>query len=150
MEGQVIKWMHSTIQYIQTASAFLGVVIPLCVIAFSAWEYTEARKFESKQNTFENYHLIVERFAGGEKGSVFVIVANIFELRNYPEYREVSLEILKDMKLNWQSTRISLIEKEIDETMKYLKSLDTQEKKDSDCTVLFSWGLGKPAELNAL
>lgn len=146
----MFRWMNSAIQQIQTASAFLGVVIPLCVIAFSAWEYTETRKFETKQHKFENYHLIVERFAGGEKGSVFVIVANIFELRNYPEYKDVSLKILKDMKLNWATTRIPLIEKEIDATIGYLNAVDIAQEEPSECKSLFSWKTRKAAVLNAI
>ncbi len=142
--------MNSTLQKIQTASAFLSVIIPLFVIAFSAWEYTENRKFETKQHTFENYHLIVERFTGGDKGSVFVIVANIFELRNYPEYKEVSLKILNDMKLNWSTTRIPLIEMEINATMRYLKKISKKEKKNASCERWWSWNNHKSTPLNAI
>lgn len=146
----MFRWMNSTLQKVQTASAFLSVIIPLFVIAFSAWEYTESRKSETKQNTFENYHLIVERFTGGDKGSVFVIVANIFELRNYPEYKEVSLKILKDMKLNWSTTRIPLIEMEIDATMHYLKNLTLKNKKNAECKNWWSWNKRKSVQLKAL
>ena len=120
----MIRWIKGQIQNIKSASAFLGVVIPLCVIAFSAFQYVQTNDISAKQRKFENYHLIIERFGGGNTGSIFVTVANIYELRNYPEYREVSINILEDMQKNWATSKEPLVAREIKDTKKFLEAIE--------------------------
>ncbi|BCG65176.1 MAG: hypothetical protein methR_P3029 [Methyloprofundus sp.] len=79
--------------------ALLSIVIPLIALSFSAWKYVDIRESELRQQRYENYHSLVSKLAAAESNEEQLAV--VFEFRNYPEYKSVSLRILSSLKKTW-------------------------------------------------
>ncbi len=79
--------------------------IPFIITAvaglFKFWQYVDTKKDRQRQIEFENYHILIQRIVtphtGLELPFIDVQKAAVFELRNYPEYKEITKEILT----NW-------------------------------------------------
>jgi len=112
---------------------FVG--IPL---AFSACRYTKVRRSEQRQLRFENYHELIHRLTAGYPGEqpwVQCQVATAYELRNYREYREVSIRILENMQLNWKDKEhMQPVVKEISITLPLLKRDTSWERLKNGCS----------------
>lgn len=120
----MIEWFKRNEQSLKSISIFIGIVIPLVSLSFSGIKYIDANQRLANQKTFENFHEIIGRVGGGEKHDIFVSAANIYELRNYPEYRDFSIRMLEDMQKNWAEGYTDVLAKEINLTKAYLESLD--------------------------
>lgn len=77
---------------------FITAMIPLFSIAFSAFEYVQAETLYNKQKSFENYHFLISNFSAG---SSQVTAATIYELKNYPQYCQITLKILNSLEASW-------------------------------------------------
>jgi hypothetical protein len=115
-----MEWIRARAQNVKSATTILSVVIPLVVLAWSSLQYVEINQSQLKQQRFENYHLLIERISGGEKKSTSLSTAIIFELRNYSEYKEVSLRILRKLEKDWKGHPVL---SEISLTINHLESL---------------------------
>ncbi len=80
---------------------FLGVLIPLFTLAFSALKYVDIRELEQNQQNFDNYHGLIERLTNTV--NMDVQTAILYELRNYPEYKDVSIRILSSYQTKWKA-----------------------------------------------
>ncbi len=80
---------------------FLGVLIPLFTLAFSALKYVDIRELEQRQQSFDNYHGLIERLTNTD--SMDAQAAILYELRNYPEYKDVSIRILNSYQVKWKA-----------------------------------------------
>jgi hypothetical protein len=89
---------------IMKALAFVTAMIPLFSIAFSAFEYVQAEAAYNKQKSFENYHFLISNFSAGSSS---VSAATIYELKNYPQYCQITLKILESLESSW-SNKLSL------------------------------------------
>ncbi|SER46653.1 hypothetical protein SAMN05421690_10291 [Nitrosomonas sp. Nm51] len=116
----MLEWFKKNESGLKALSIFIGVIVPLTTLSFSAVKYVETNNRLASQKTFENYHLIIGRIGGGEHADIFVAASNVYELRNYPEYREFSIRLLQDMKDNWASGKNDVFSREIDLTIEYL------------------------------
>lgn len=102
--------MLGCLKYFDVASismiiAFVGLVVLLATLAFSAHRYLRTRSAEIKQEKFKNYHYLIDGLVGacqGEKLKLDSQIAKVYELRNYREYREVSIRILEGLKQTWK------------------------------------------------
>ncbi len=98
----MLHWLQVNIIVI---IAFLTLIIALVSLAFSAWRYNNIRREELKQKRFTNYHNLIHKLVAGQPEEKFPRldsqVAIIYELRNYPEYREVTIRILEDLCQYW-------------------------------------------------
>jgi len=65
-----------------------GIVLPLCVLAFSAWRFTADRREQQKHRRFEHFFSVTDKI-GQVEGSLLSKVAALYELRRFPEYAEV-------------------------------------------------------------
>jgi len=115
-----MEWIRNQAQNIKSATTLLSVVIPLLVLAWSAVQYVDINQSQLKQQRFENYHSLIERISGGEDNSPSLAAAIVFELRNYPEYKEVSLRILRKIEKDWEGHPVI---NEVSLTIKYLEKL---------------------------
>jgi hypothetical protein len=79
---------------------FLIVLVPLFTLAFSAMKYIDVRELEQKQRSFENYHGLIEKL--DSTSSMDAQTAILYELRNYPEYKDVSIRILTSYQAKWK------------------------------------------------
>jgi hypothetical protein len=69
-----------------------AVVLPLITLAWSAWRYVHLRTKEAREKEFNNFFLTLERVHNAN-GSLIAQKAAVFELRNYPRYKDVVLRI---------------------------------------------------------
>jgi hypothetical protein len=84
----------------------LGVTIPpLIGLIIYGLLYTKARRNQVKQQRFENYHKLVNWLVEGREDQKVIRldsqIAVAYELRNYREYKEVSIRILKGLRESW-------------------------------------------------
>jgi hypothetical protein len=89
------------LNFLEQHSVSMAVIISLIVGLFKFWQYIDIKRSESKQRRFENYHKLIERFTAPLEGHdhpfLDVQKAAVFELRNYPEYKKLTKDILE----NW-------------------------------------------------
>jgi len=68
---------------------------------FGAWKYLDARKLEAKNKRFEQFRQVFIWFAGrDEKGQVLTAVQQAiatYQLVEFPEYKSMSLPIIKHL-----------------------------------------------------
>ncbi|WP_318517443.1 hypothetical protein [Photobacterium leiognathi] len=83
--------------------AFGSLLIPLLAFAFSSYRYVNVKRGEQAQQRFENYHELIHKLvrAGSDGIGMDSQKAIIFELRNYREYKSVTIRILEGLKVSW-------------------------------------------------
>lgn len=116
--------MQSILDFIGENLISITFLVTLIGGLFKFWQYVDLRRRELKQQDFENYHKIIERLTTPVWSSDNVPYLNIqqaavFELRNYPEYKEVTKNIFQ----RWIKNDSALTE-EMKSTLNYLKILD--------------------------
>ena len=106
--------------------ALIGTIPPLIFLIFSSWRYVLDRRSQLRQQRFENYHSLVSDLVEGKKGQkvprLDSQIAVVYELRNYREYREVSIRILEGLKSVWSDNpKNARLIAEIDYTLERLR-----------------------------
>jgi hypothetical protein len=117
---------------IQTISLFIAA-LSLGALAFSGVSYALNRSRQLRQQRFENYHNLLSDLVEGRKGQkvprLDSQIAVVYELRNYREYREVSIRILEGLKSVWSDNpKNARLTKEIDYTLEKLRKKHLLEK----------------------
>jgi len=127
-----MEWINIAVEWIkchlgETALILAGIpiIISLGVLAFSARKYVINRKNEIDQKRFENYHQLLDWLVVGRNVGHIMLdsqIGCVYELRNFENYKEVSIRILEGLKETWgkESVDPRLI-KEIDITLKVLR-----------------------------
>ena len=86
----------------EIAIPLLVVLIPL---AYQVWQFLDQRKRELRDKRFEIFHRLIRDLVEPSEGRITMKldrqIAIIFELRNFPEYAEVTERILKGLRENW-------------------------------------------------
>ena len=72
--------------------AWAGIVIPLIALAWSAVFYVRAKRREVHHQEYQRFFEITDHL-GQQGGSIASKMAAAYELRKYPEYKEVILNI---------------------------------------------------------
>ena len=113
--------------------ALIGTIPPLIFLIFSSWRYVSDRRSQLRQQRFENYHSLVSDLVEGKKGQqaprLDSQIAVVYELRNYREYREVSIRILEGLKSVWSDEpKNARLIAEIDYTLERLRKKHLCEK----------------------
>ena len=108
------------IEVIGLLIAYFSLIVPIR-------QYLGQRKLEEKDKRFNNYHrLIKELVSPDSQGQAVMMdrqIAVIFELRNYPEYYEVSKRILEDLATIWKhDSRSERVTNEINLTVRFINS----------------------------
>jgi len=104
----------------------VGLVVSLAVVAFSIYRYLKSRSAEIKQERFKNYHNLIDELVEGRQGRGPRIdnqIAIVYELRNYREYREVSIRILEGLKHIWEKPKNERLLNEILISLSKLKKI---------------------------
>ena len=99
--------------------SFFGVIVPL-------YKFITEKNLSQRDLRFKTYHLLIKQLVEPEEGKDRIMldrqIATCFELRNFPEYFEITKRILTDLKTQWaQDPRNKRITTEIDYTIKYIK-----------------------------
>jgi hypothetical protein len=102
----------------------LSVLLPLVV---QVWLYIDQKKRELRDRRFETFHRLIRELVEGSPGSSPRLdhqIAIVFELRNFPEYAEVSQRILEGLIETWsvngQKEKYERLFKEIRLTLEFL------------------------------
>ncbi|MBJ7377779.1 hypothetical protein [Sphingobium sp.] len=75
--------------------AWAGVVLPLLVLAWSAWQYVALQRREEARQRFDKFFRVMEKI-GEQQGSIAAKIAAVYELRKYPEYKELIIRLCND------------------------------------------------------
>jgi len=72
--------------------AYFGVIVPLMAFGWAALRHVRVERAKARQTKFDNFFQTVMRVHNSDK-SLLSQKAAIFELRNYPEYRDFILRV---------------------------------------------------------
>jgi hypothetical protein len=125
----IINWIQSNPVFATIIVALIatsGSIIGLIISTISA---NNDRKLMYRQQRFENFHKLLSDLVEGREGQkkprIDSQIAVVYELRNYPEYRELSLRILEALHNTWiNNPKAERIINEINLTINALKNQD--------------------------
>jgi hypothetical protein len=72
--------------------AWAALLLPLAVLAWSGIGYVKIQSTLGRQREFDNFFQTLERIQNSQ-GSAIQQRAAVFELRNYPQYKELVLRL---------------------------------------------------------
>lgn len=104
----------------------IGALFSIGAITWAAVHYINLQSKEVKQKRFETYHLLIRNFfeplPNQEKPLLDRQIAIVFEMRNFPEYYEISLRMLEGLLPEWDKKQEwSRLAAETKSTIKYIK-----------------------------
>ena len=111
---------------LETKLTIIGVIISLIAIIIPLYKYILDRNSALRDLRFKTYHNLIRQLVEPEDGKDGIMVdrqiAVIFELRNFPEYYELTKRMLFDLKKQWEpGIRNIRIIKEITYSIKYIQ-----------------------------
>ncbi len=118
-----MDWIKRNENRIRGISILIGVIIPIITLSFSGFQYFESNRRLAKQESFKNYHKTVEELGGGEHNDLFVATAKIYELRNYPEYAELSIRLMENLLKFWGDDSLDIWVREARLTKEFLEDV---------------------------
>lgn len=103
---------------------YIAIAVALIPILWGSYQYILIKKAEEKNRRYITYHKLIRELSEGNGETVYVYdqTAVVYELKNYPEYANASIRILKDLKNRnfYQDARFSYFIEQISETIKHL------------------------------
>lgn len=106
------------IETIATWFSIFGAVTALGTLAWSSVHYVFIRKREQKFEEYKKFFDLMDTL-GQESGSIASKMAAAYELRKYPDYREVIIRLFDDVKIDGGSAE--LLKKEMNLTIESLR-----------------------------
>jgi hypothetical protein len=93
------------------------------------YQFLSVRKRESRQKEFDQYHLLIERLVAPSQARQGIFldqqIAVVFELRNFPQYFELTERMLEGLETEWVRTpgweNYNRLIQEIGLTLRYIK-----------------------------
>ena len=89
-------------EMLNSNSGAIGLFLASLPFLWAAIEYVRKARSERIQTRFENYHRLVAELVDGPEDHPLRLdrqLAIVFELQNYPEYREPTLRILEHLRI---------------------------------------------------
>jgi hypothetical protein len=99
--------------------AWAGIVIPLAALAWSAVFYTVARRREVQYLEYQRFFQIMDHL-GQHGGSVASKMAAAFELRKYPEYASVIINVCQ--KVDVEGSSAAMLREELNATKEFMEA----------------------------
>ena len=99
--------------------AWAGIVIPLAALAWSAVFYSQTKRRELKHQEYQRFFTITDHL-GQQGGSIASKMAAAYELRRYPEYAEVIINICENTRIDGGSAK--MLKDELLATADFLKA----------------------------
>lgn len=121
-----MQWIVSHINEIGSVATILAFIFSVAVLAFSAYRYVSLRKDELKNQRYERYHLLLRNISRGHdaEGPLKLVSqrAFIYELRHFPEYKHLTIRLLKSLLSEWQEDvgKSTTLSDEVQETINAL------------------------------
>jgi hypothetical protein len=92
-------------QWLNQNASVLGVIIAIVPVVWGAMTYLAQKRQELRAKRFETYHLLIKRLVEREDKNLPMMLdrqlAVVFELRNFQEYYDPSLRIIKGLRDAW-------------------------------------------------
>jgi hypothetical protein len=83
----------------------VGILAIVAPLAWQAWQYADQKRQELRDKRFVTYHDLIKRLVEPDQptGTLKLDrqIAVVYELRNFPEYAEVTSRILDGLKASW-------------------------------------------------
>lgn len=95
-----------------------ALVLPLLALAWSAWQYVALQKREEARQRFDKFFRVLEMI-GTHGGSIAAKAGAIYELRNYPEYKEVIVRFCDEARNYVSGDAAQILRNEFQETLNY-------------------------------
>ena len=99
--------------------AWAGVVLPLTALAWSAVFYTLARRREVAHQEYQRFFQIMDHL-GQQGGSIASKMAAAFELRKYPQYADVIINICEKAEIRGAASE--MLREEMLATAEFMKA----------------------------
>ena len=97
--------------------AWAGVVIPLLTLAWAAIVYVRGEQRKIRSQEFEQLFKVMD-LIGSDRGNQPSQMAAIFELRNYPNYKDVIVRMCQNISVSGKSAET--IKRELELTSRFL------------------------------
>jgi hypothetical protein len=113
-------------EWLNKNSGVLGLflaAIPLLFSIITAHLFVRTKIVESHQRQFDNFHRLLDLLLSGHAGvtRVHQQMACVFELRKFPQHREVIVRILTSLRSSWAAMGAKDLLDEIDITLGKLR-----------------------------
>ncbi len=122
----MMQFLHSLWTWLDSHSGAFSLVVTLVTSLFLALKYLNQRAIEIRDRRFEIYHTLIQRLVEPAPGTVMKLdrqIAVVYELRNFPEYFDVTLRILRGLRDAWKSAAgAERLLSEIDLTLAYVET----------------------------
>ncbi|XOB41398.1 MAG: hypothetical protein ACKKMW_01560 [Candidatus Nealsonbacteria bacterium] len=116
------KILINLINFLQIYSGAISIIFLISGILWALFKF----RIYIKDRRFGIYHKLIQELVEPESPNKPLKldrqIAIIFELRNFPEYYEVSRRILSGLKENWKDVSVERVIEEIDISLKYMES----------------------------
>ncbi|RTZ99250.1 MAG: hypothetical protein DSY90_01735 [Deltaproteobacteria bacterium] len=107
----------------------LGIVLVVIPLAWTVYTYLTIKKQDLKERRFIAYHKLIQQLVERENPDQPMRldrqIAIVFELRNFEEYFDVTLRILRGLKESWADygpkEKRNRLREELDESIRYIE-----------------------------
>ncbi|MDP3494254.1 MAG: hypothetical protein Q8R82_14170 [Hyphomonadaceae bacterium] len=82
--------------------AWAGLVLPLATLAFSAVWFVASQAQKSKAERYARFWELMKQ-AGAQDANIAAKMATFYELRKYPEYKEVIIRLCEEAQVSGSS-----------------------------------------------
>ena len=115
--------INNNIDYIKSKwIELLGLLIAFFAFIIPTYRYISQKREEQKDKRFRTYHQLIADLINPPNGKLDRQIATVFELRNYPNYFELTERIITDLKEQWKSdSRNDRLIKELKLTLDYIE-----------------------------
>ena len=96
--------------------AWLGIVLPLFALAFSAYHYLDELKWKRKNEEYRRLFELMDHL-GRQEGSIASKMAAAYELRNFQDYQDVIVRLCEKVEVVGPST--DMLKEELELTKKH-------------------------------
>ncbi|WP_104902633.1 hypothetical protein [Pseudomonas sp. LH1G9] len=122
------KFFTDHLADIGTIATILSLLIAVGVLAFSAFRYVTVQRDELRNHRYERYHHLLRTISSGSDaaGQLKRVSqqAYIYELRHFPEYKHLTIRLLRSLLEEWSKNsgaKDPVLEAEVAETIAALK-----------------------------
>ena len=113
--------MNWTLASVADWIAWSALIVSIVVIAWAAFRYVRLEQAKNEQTRFENFYRTLERVHNKDQ-SLILQRAAIFELRNFPEYKDLIVRLCRDR--NSLFPTVELVQREFLLTLNYFEGQD--------------------------
>jgi hypothetical protein len=106
----------------------IAAVVFIVATAWSALRYISLRKCEIQHKRFKDYHSLIKDFVQPDASAHIFLdrqIATAFEMRNFPEYYELTHRLFEGLKKQW--TLQGVLDERLSEEMQ--RTIDHIEKR---------------------